>query len=167
MDKIPSADVFIGLFFLVGVAYTLLLRREKAVATLAATYMALVVTNTFGQTIFEFFNGNKVVANQIWIKSSASLTTVMIATFGLGIFFLSGAISNHFRKSDSTTTQVVILSALNIALIISSIFSFMAPDMRTHYLVGSYVAQVIVQNNLIWVVLPPIALIVLGFMRRD
>lgn len=166
MDKLPSVDLFIGLIFLVGVAYSLLLRREKAVATLAATYIALVVTNNFGQTIFEFFNGNKVVANQIWIRSNASLTTVMIVTFLLGIVFISGAISSHFRRADSSATEVIILSALNIALMISAIFSFMSPDMRAGYLAGSKIAQIIASNALIWTVLPPIALIGLGFTKK-
>lgn len=166
MDKIPSVDVFIGLFFVIGCAYTLLLRREKAVATLAATYMSLVIANAFGQTIFEFFNGNKVVANQIWVRSNASLTTVMIATFVIGIVFLSGAISTHIHRSESSAVEVIIISALNIALVISTIFSFMSPDMRAGYVAGSKIAQIIVQNNLIWIVLPPIGLLTLGFTRK-
>lgn len=166
MEKIPSVDVFIGLFFLIGCAYTLLLRREKAVATLAATYISLVVTNAFGQTIFEFFNGNKVVANQVWIRSNASLTTVMIVTFLIGIVFTSGAISSHIHRAQSSAIEVVIISALNIALIISAVFSFMSPDMRATYVAGSKIAQIIVQNNLVWILLPPLGLITLGFTRK-
>jgi hypothetical protein len=166
VGKLPGVDLFIGLIFVVGVTYTLLLRRDKAVSTLAATYIALVVTNNFGQTIFEFFNGNKVVANQIWIRSNASLTTVMIVTFLLLTVFLSGAISAHIHRAESSATEVIILSALNIALMISAIFSFMSPDMRANYLNGSKIAQIIASNTLIWTILPPLALIGLGFTKK-
>jgi hypothetical protein len=166
VDKLPSVDVFIGLFFVIGVAYTVLLRKEKAIATLAATYIALVITTSFGQTVFEFFNGNKVVANQIWVRSNASLTTVMIGLFILSIIFVSGAISASLRKADTGVVEIIIISALNVGLVISAIFSFMSPDIRTTYLAASKIAQIIVQYNLVWTVLPPIALIGLGFTRK-
>lgn len=166
MEKLPSVDLFIGLFFVVGCAYTLLLRREKAIATLAATYIALAVTNNFGQTIYEFFNGNKVIANQLWIRSNASLSTVMIVTFLILIVFISGAISSSVRRSDSSATEIIIISALNIALILSIIASYMTPAMRDHYIVISKIASIIAKNNLLWTVLPPFALVTLGFTRR-
>ena len=166
MDKLPAVDVFIGLFFVVGTAYTLLLRREKAVATLAATYMSLVITSSFGQNIYEFFNGNKVVANQIWVRSNASLMTVMVVTFLLGIVFISGAISASLKRGETSAVEVIIISALTVGLIISSIFSFMAPEMRESYMATSTIARLIMKYNLIWTVLPPIALLGLGFARK-
>lgn len=166
MEKLPSIDLFIGLFFVVGCSYTLFLRREKAVATLAATYISLAITSAIGQSIFEFFNGNKVVANQIWIRSNASLPSVMIGTFLLGVVFFGGAISGSMRRSDSSATEIIIISALNIALIISTIFIFMPPEMRTHYLEASKVASLVVKYNLFWTVAPPFALIALGFTRK-
>lgn len=166
MDKIPSVDIFIGLFFVVGCAYTLLLRREKAVATLAATYMSMVITANFGQSIYEFFNGNKVIANQIWIRSNASLTTVMVVTFLLGLVFISGAISASLKRGETSAVEVIIISALNVGLIISAVFSFMSPEMRDSYIHTSKVAQLITHYNLIWTVLPPIALLALGFARK-
>jgi hypothetical protein len=166
VDKLPSVDVFIGLFFVIGVAYSVLLRKEKAIATLAATYIALVITNSFGQTVFEFFNGNKVVANQIWIRSNASLSTVMIGLFLLSVVFISGAISASLRKADTGVMEIVIISALNVGLMISAVFSFMPTEMRDGYIQGSKIAQLIVHYPLIWTVLPPVALIALGFTRK-
>lgn len=166
MDKIPSIDVFIGLIFVVGCAYALLLRREKAVATLAGTYISLVITNTFGQTIYEFFNGNKVVANQIWIRSNASLSTVLVATFLLGIIFISGAISANIRRSDSSAIEVIVISALNIALVVSSIAGFVPSELKETYINGSRIAKIIVSQSTFFLVIPPIALIVLGFFSK-
>lgn len=166
MEKIPSVDVFIGLFFAVGCAYTVLLRREKAIATLAATYISLVVTNNFGQTIYEFFNGNKVLAGQIWVRSNASLTTVMIGTFLLGIIFFGGAISSSVHKSDSTAIEVTIISALTIALILSSVLTFMTPEMRDGFIATSKVVASIVKFGPAWAIVPPFALIALRITRK-
>ncbi|MCX6808355.1 MAG: hypothetical protein NTW50_01650 [Candidatus Berkelbacteria bacterium] len=64
--QLPSVDVFIGIFFLLGLAYGFLLQREKTITALCSVYIGLVIASSFSGSIFDLMNGNKVIANQIW-----------------------------------------------------------------------------------------------------
>lgn len=164
---VPTWDVFIGLAFAIGIAYGLILRREKTITFLCSTYVAMVVASNFSGYIFDFFNGNRVVADQVWIRSNASLSTVTIITFLVTAFFISGAINSQSSKSgDISFVEVAVYSALNIALIVTSILGFLPDEARAHYLEVSRAASFLFQWKTLWVMLPPIALIILNFRRK-
>ncbi|OGD62136.1 hypothetical protein A2215_03845 [Candidatus Berkelbacteria bacterium RIFOXYA2_FULL_43_10] len=164
---LPTWDVFIGLIFIVGIAYGLILRREKTITTLCSTYIGLVIATSFSSYIFDFFNGNKVVANQIWIRSSASLSTVSIATLLLATFLVSGAINSTSSKAgDVSFFEVIVYSSLNIALILSAVLGFLPEEARAGYLEASRFARILFDLKTLWVVLPPIALVILNFRRK-
>lgn len=165
--QLPSVDVFIGLFFLIGIAYCFLFQREKTVTTLCSVYMGIVIASSFSQTLFEFFNGNKVVANQIWIKSNASVSTIAIILLLTSIVLVSGVISSKSSKSDDTgALEIIVYSALTIALIISSIIGFLPEDVRNHYLNVSIAAKILFNYHTLFVVAPPVAIVMLGVKSK-
>ncbi len=164
---VPTWDVFIGLAFAIGIAYGLILRREKTITFLCSTYVAIVVASNFSGYIFDFFNGNRVVADQIWIRSNASLSTVTIITFLITSFFISGTINSQSSKSgDFSFLEVAVYSALNMALIITSVLGFLPEEARANYIDVSRFASFLYSYKTLWVMLPPIALIVLNFRRK-
>lgn len=167
MGKIPSWDVFIGLTFILGVAYGFILKREKTVTILCSTYIAMVMASSFTQYVFQFFQGNKVIGNQIWIKSNVSESTVAIALFLIVLFFVSGAIISASSSSgDLSPVEVIIYTALTMALIISTIIGFLPEVSRNNIIATSKVASIIYGLRTLWIITPPISLVILNFRRR-
>jgi len=167
MDKIPSWDVFIGLTFVLGVAYGFILKREKTITILCSTYVAIVMASNFTDYVFQFFQGNKVIANQIWVSSNVSSSTVAIALFLIVLVFVSGAINSSSSTSgDLSPLEVIIYIALTMALVISSIIGFL-PDMnRSNILSASKVATIIYGFRTLWIIAPPISLVLFNFRRK-
>jgi quinol-cytochrome oxidoreductase complex cytochrome b subunit len=166
--QLPSVDVFIGLFFLAGIVYGFLLQREKTITTLCSVYIGLVVASSFSQTIFEFFNGNKVIANQIWIRGNASTSTIAISLLLITTFFVSGAINSKNKKSEEISiVETVIYSALIVALILSSVLGFLPEATRNSYIHGSKLAKILYDFKTLFVIVPPIMLVVLNWKKKE
>jgi len=165
---LPSVDLFIGLFFLFGVAYGLLFQREKIITTLCSVYVGIVVAENFTTTVYQFFNGNKVVANQLWIKSNASASTISIVLLLTTILLISAAISVR-RRSDvnNSSTDSVLYSVLAVALILSSVLGFLPEATRNHYIEVSTIARYLFNYKTLLVILPPIVLVVTGFRSKN
>jgi len=167
MGKIPSWDVFIGLTFVLGVAYGFILKREKTITVLCSTYIAMVMASNFSEYVFQFFQGNKVIANQVWVKSNVSESTVAIALFLIVLFFVSGAINSAASGSgDLSPIEVIIYSALIMAIIISTIIGFLPEASRNNITAASRVASIIYGLRTLWIIAPPISLVILNFRRR-
>lgn len=164
---LPTWDVFIGLAFFVGIGYGFILRRDKTITTLCSVYIGLVIATYFSGAVFEFFNGNKIIANQLWIRSSLSLSTISIILFLLAIIFVSGAInSSNSRSGDISLFEVLVYSALMIALIISSILGFLPEESRNHYLEASRLARILYNMRTLLIITPPISLIALNLRHK-
>lgn len=164
---LPTWDVFIGLAFLVGIAYGFILRRDKTITTLCSVYIGLVISQSFSSYIFEFFNGNKVIANQLWIRSNAPLTTITIVLFLISIIFVSGAInSTNNRSGEISPIEVIVYSALTMALIVSSILGFLPEESRNHYLEASRFAKMLFEYRTLIVIVPPLSLIFLNMRHK-
>lgn len=164
----PSWDLAIVVFFLIGIAFGYILQREKIVATLLSVYVALVVTQVFSGNVLSFFQGDKVIFGQVWIKSGSSPFTVRVVIFMLVIMLLSakGGISGSKSKGIFSPIEIIAFSFLTTALILSSIFYFMPPESREAFMATSRMANFVIKYYLWWVILPPLAMIGLGFFRR-
>lgn len=164
---LPTWDVFIGLAFVIGIAYGFILRREKTITFLCSTYIGLVIASSFSQYVFDLFNGNKVVANQVWIHSNASTSTISIVLLLISAFFISGAINSTAKSGgDLSPLEIIIYSALNMALIISSIIGFLAPEKRDALIAASKFGSFLYSTRGLWVIIPPIALVILNFKKK-
>lgn len=167
MQQLPSVDIFIGLAFVIGIAYGFILKRDKTITTLCSVYMALVIASSFSETIYRFFNGNATIANQIWIKSNASLSTISIALFLLSILFISGAInSTASRSSDISPLEVIFYSGFTMALILSTVLSFLPAETSTHYIEISRAANILFSYRILIIVGAPIMIVILNFRKK-
>jgi len=167
MGKIPSWDVFIGLTFVLGIAYGFILKREKTITILCSTYIAMVMAGSFTDYVFQFFQGNKVIANQIWVKGNLSSSTVAIALFLIVLFFVSGAINSASSGGgDLSPVEVIVYCALTMALIISTIIGFLPEATRGNIISTSKVASIIYGLRTLWIIAPPISLVLLNFRRK-
>lgn len=164
----PSWDLAIVVFFMIGIAFGYILQREKIVATMLSVYVALIVTQVFSGNLLSFFQGDKVIFSQIWIKSGSSPFTVRVVLFMAVIMLLSakGGISSSKAKGIFSPIEIIGFSFLTTALILSSIFYFMPPESRDAFMANSRMATFVIKYYLWWVLLPVIAMIGLGFFRR-
>ena len=164
---LPSWDIFIGLTFAVGIGYGFVLRRDKTITLLCSVYIGMVIASTFSQDIFQFFNGNKVIANQIWIRSNAPISTIAIVLFIASVIFISGAInSSSNRAGDLSPLEVIAYSALTIGLIITTVIGFLPAETREHTLQVSLVAKYLYNFKTLLTVAGPLSIILLNFMRK-
>ena len=167
--QLPSWDVFIGLAFLFGIAYGFILQREKIIATLCSVYVGMVIASTFSQTIFDFFNGNKVIANQIWIKSNASVSTIAIVLFFITIIAVAGALNSRSggKNGEISMIEIFMYSSMMIALVIASVLGFMPEAVQAHAIQVSKAAAIIFQIKTFLIVSPPIILVIFGWRKKS
>lgn len=168
MTTVPSWDLFITLFFIIGLAYGFILQREKIVSTILSVYAALAVSNILVEPVSMFFKGDKTLFDQIWIRSDAQPFTIHLVLFIAVIVLLSakGALSGAKGRGAISHLEVLVYSALNTALIASSIFSFLPEPTRDAYANGSRFVTMIINYQEWWVVAPVAALLFFGFQRH-
>ncbi|TSC96422.1 MAG: Uncharacterized protein CEN88_361 [Candidatus Berkelbacteria bacterium Licking1014_2] len=166
---LPSWDLFLGLFFVVGIAYGLVMQRDKVIVTMTACYVAIVISQTFSDQLLSFFAGDKTLFNQIWIKSSASplavKTTIFLAVVAL-ITSRSGLASRSSR-SVMPPLEIIGHSFLNVTLVASSIFSFMPKEQQQAIAEASKLAKIIINFHIWWLILPVLLLLFTGYRRRN
>lgn len=168
MVVVPTWDLFITLFFVIVVGYGVILQREKIIATLVSTYVALAVATVWGETVFEFFNGNAILFNQFWIRSNLSEFSIKALLFAVIIILLTikGDFAVTMGKAEGLMTSVFVFvySFLNAGLIASSVLNFLPAVAKSSIVVSSNLAQSIVSYETTWIVAPALLMIVGGFL---
>ncbi len=165
---LPSWDLFITLFFIIGLAYGFILQREKIVATLMSVYAALTVSAILVDPVSQFFKGDKTLFNQIWIRSDTQPFTIHLVLFTAIIVLLSakGGIGGSRGRGVISHFEILVYSALNTALIVGSIFTFLPEPTRDAYVASSSLVKFIVSHQVWWLVGPVLAMIFFGFQRH-
>lgn len=167
MIHAPTWDLFIGLFFIIGVSYGFILQREKVVITLISIYAALVVTQIVTPFALGFFQGDKTVGS-IFVKANVSPFTIQTAIFGLIIILLtvrSGLVGRSGRGLLSPF-EVAVFSLLNSALILTTVLFFLPEEVRGSLADQSRFAKIIIQRHDLWTIAPVLFLIILGFRHN-
>lgn len=161
----PSWDLFITIFFIVGIAYGMMLQRERAVVTLMTIYVALVVTQLLADPVGRFFIGEKTI-NSFFIDSNVSPFTVQAGLFVATLILVSskGGLKGE-RQGNGLLAPVAVLtySFLNTALISTTLISYLPEASRTEFLAQSSMASFLAAHHLYWLLLPIIALIFFGW----
>lgn len=167
--NLPSWDLFLTLFFIIGIVYGFILQKDKVVITLISAYVALVVTSILTGPVGDFFAGNKTVANQMFIKSNASPFTISTLVFILTTALVSTKSGLAGKDSGGILSPIELLgySFLNTALILSSIISFMPESQQLAFESSSKIARFLIQYHTWWVILPVALLVVTGFLHKS
>lgn len=168
MTTLPTWDLFLILFFIIGVAYGFILQRDKTVITMISVYVALVITQIVAGPIQAFFTGDKTIFGQFFIHANVSSLTIQIIVFA-AIIALVSAKSGLAGKESGNMSPIEILgySALNTALIISSILFFMPEAMRNGFAETSKIASILIQYHIWWIIFPAALLVISGFWRKS
>lgn len=163
----PSWDLFIGLFFVVGVGYGLVLQRDRSVTTLLSAYVALIVAETWAVPISDFLNGNKAILN-VYIAGRVSPFGITAGLFVVFIILLaqkSGLRSG--RVNNMTSFEILLFSFFSTAIIIATILSFMPADQLAGILAQSKLATLLTKYHTPLIIVPPMAVIFFGVRRGE
>lgn len=164
----PSWDLFIAIFFIIGVAYGFILQREKVVVTLVTVYVSLVATQTLMPLVLQFFAGDKTLFNSIYLRANASPFGIQASLFTILIVLLTvrSGLTGHRSRGFLIPIEVLIYSALNSALVLSSILSFMPAEAQASLATSSKFAKLIIAHHTWWLVLPVLMLILTGIRAK-
>jgi hypothetical protein len=141
--KFITWDVGIVAAFGILLAYSLLIRKHKSLATLVSIYIAYVVTSIWGGRVEQFFSGDRVLLKQFWIKSSTSPFTIQVIFLLVVTLLLSSFIKLGSKKARYSPLEVALytISALGLAVLFMT--TFMSPEMRAQVMSTSKIVPFI------------------------
>lgn len=168
MQTVPSWDLFLTIFFIVSIGYSFVLQRDKVVVTLLAIYAGIVMANVLGAPLQAFFNGDKTVANQLFIRANTNPFTIQAGIFLLTTVLVSirSGLGGRGSTSGLSAFELGLFSFLNSALILAAVFSFMPPESKQHFADTSRIARMIISKEVWWYIAPLIALVATGGLGR-
>lgn len=170
VQTVPSWDLFLAIFFVVSIGYSFVLQRDKVVVTLLGIYAGIVMAQVLGEPLQAFFQGDKTIGNQLFIKANASPFTIAAGIFLVTTILVSVRSGLGNRSSGGgklTMFELALFSFLNSALILTAVFSFMAPEARATFAEHSRIARVFIDREVWWMVAPLIALIATGGLGKS
>ncbi|OGD63081.1 hypothetical protein A3A71_03790 [Candidatus Berkelbacteria bacterium RIFCSPLOWO2_01_FULL_50_28] len=171
MQAVPSWDLFLTIFFIVSIGYSFVLQRDKVVVTLLAIYAGIVVATVIGPSAQDFFQGNKTVGDQLFVKANASPFSVSAGLFILTTIVVSvrSGLGRGGSSSSSKLSafELALFSFLNSALILTAIFSFMDKEAATQFAAHSRIARIFIDRELWWTIAPIIALVATGGLGKS
>ncbi len=111
-------------------AYTLIIRKHKALATLVSVYVAYFVAASWGARLAQLFSGDRVLFNQVWIKGAltpfiAQAFLLIVFTFVLSAFLKLGG-----SRARYSVVEVVLYSICTVAVTIMFLTLFMTAEGR-------------------------------------
>lgn len=165
----PSWDLFIGLFFVVVIGYGFVLQRDKVIVTLLSIYVGIVVANTFSPVVQKFFAGEQTIGDSVFIRSSASPFAIEAALFGLTLILVGAksGLTSKTTKGILSPIELITYSALNAALVLSTIFGFMDEASRAHIIETSKIGRIVLQYTNLWLVAPLLFMFLTGGLGKS
>ena len=172
MQAVPSWDLFLAIFFIVSIGYSFVLQRDKVIVTLLSIYAGIVIAQMLGGPLQQFFNGDKTVANQLFIRANTNPFSIQSGLFLLTTILLAvrsglGSRSSSSSRGALSPFELGLFSFLNSALILAAVFSFMTPDAQALFASHSRIGKVIIDHIAWWMVAPLIAVIATGGLGKS
>lgn len=140
-------------------AYSLLLRKHKALATLVSVYIAYLMTSTWGSFVAQFFTGDRVLFKSVWIQANLNTYTIQAILLVATTLLLSTFLKLGGKRSRYSFIEVVIYAVFTLALAVMFIISFMSPDIRQAAFASSHILPIVYQFRQ-WVLGLPVLLMV-------
>jgi len=163
MQNMPSWDLFLLVFFIVSIGYSFILQRDKVVVTMLSIYVGYVVASLFGPTVQDFFQGDKTIGGQLFVRANLNPFLIQLGVFVATTVLISARSGiGRLNRSVLSTFELSVFSVLNATLILTIIFSFMSDEVSQQFQEISRIASVIISRESWWFIAPVIAIIVTG-----
>lgn len=147
-------------------AYSFLIKRHKALASLVSVYIAYLVVLTWGDKVVGLFVGDRVVFNSVWIKSNAPSYVIQAITFVSVSFILMNFLKLSGKRSKYSLPEITVYSICAVALATVYVISFLPLDVRNQVVAGSKIVPYL-YNYREWVVLAPVLVMIFFGLYHD
>ena len=170
----PTWDLFIIIFFIIAIVFGIAMGRERSMVGIIAAYMGLVVSNVWGNSIYNMMGGGvgTQMGSALSFSATASPFFIKAAIFILVLVlliikgdFLKRAVTSHAGVGSILASGLY--SFLNAGIIIIALVSFLGDSQRTDLLTQSHFINLIQQYQVWWMVLPVVLIVVLGFKEKE
>lgn len=140
-------------------AYTILIRRHKSLATLMSVYMAYFVAASWGSRLAQLFSGDRVLFNQVWVRGAltpfvAEGLLLVIFTFVLSAFLKLGGSRTRYSM-----IEVIVYCVCTVGVGVMFLTLFMSPEGREAIFQHSKILPLIYQWR-DWVLMVPVFVII-------
>lgn len=160
-------DIGIGGVAAILTAYSILIRKHRSLATLVSAYVAYFVATGWSQRIADFFNGDRVLFNNVWIKANATNFSVSVTLLVLFTVLLSSFIKLGGKRSKYSALEVGAYSVCTTALLLLFILLLMPDALRATVLTTSKIAPYVYEWREYVLVAPVFVMIYFGIYRND
>lgn len=161
---LPTWDLLITLMMIVGIGYGIVMQRERILSTLVGVYIGMAVAQNWGPKVYDFFTGDAVILDQLWIRLNVSPFAVKAFIFATVVILLTvrSDFAKSIKQSSSPLSGIMVIaySFLTTTLAISAVLSFLPSPQLNAILERSNLAEFIIGNFNLWLILPVIAMIV-------
>lgn len=158
----------VGILVVAGVlgAYSLFIRKHKALATLVSVYIAYFVATSWGSWIAGFFTGDRMI-NNVWIKANATPFAVQAILLILFTVLLSTFMKLGGRRSRYSTVEVVAYAVCTVLLLLMFVLLLMSPEQLAGVLGSSKIAPFVYQWREWVLVLPVFVMVYFGIFGDE
>ena len=163
-----SWDLFAGILLVIGVVYGFALQRERIFTSLMSIYVGIVIAGIWSQSLFNFFEGKKMLFNSVWVNANTTPSTVGIVIFMIVVVIISAKAPIGFMRSWSAVTPIetVAYSLLNMILFLLTIYRMLPADLQAKIITQSkFIGPVNNLYNILLIV--PLVLLVIVTSRRN
>ena len=148
-------------------AYSLLLRKHKALATLVSVYVAYLITSSFGSFVVQFFTGDRVLFKSVWIQANLSAYSIQAVLLVITALLISTFMKLGGKKLRYSALEVTLYAIATLALSIMFIISFMPPETRDTAFAGSHILPLVYQFRQ-WVLgIPVLLMVIFGIFKSE
>lgn len=170
----PSWDLFIIIFFIIATVFGIAMGRERSMVGIIAAYMGLVVSNIWGNAIYNLMGGGvgAQMGNALTLTATPSPFFIKAGIFVIILVlliikgdFLKRALTSHVGFWSIITSGIY--SFLNAGIIVIALVSFLGDAQRTDLLGQSNLINLIQQYQVWWMTLPVALMIILGFKEKE
>lgn len=151
----------IGIIAALGLilAYTLLIRKHKSLATLLSVYVAYFVAASWGGKLSQLLSGDRVLFNQVWIKGAVTPFVAQAALLVIFTFILSAFLKLGGSRSRYSLIEVVIYGLCTVGVGVMFLTLFMTPEVRDQFFVQSQILPLVYQWR-DWILMVPVFVII-------
>lgn len=140
-------------------AYTILIRRHKSLATLMSVYMSYFVAASWGTRLAALFSGDRVLFNQVWVRGVltpfvAQALLLVVFTFVISAFLKLGG-----SRSRYSLLEVIIYAVCTVGVGVMFLTLFMTPETRDALFQHSKILPYMYQWR-DWILMVPVFVII-------
>ena len=148
-------------------AYSLILQKHKALATLISVYVAYLTTSTWGSFVAQFFTGDRVLFKSVWIQANLNTYTVQAGLLVCTALLLSTFLKLGGKRTRYSMLEVTIYATTTLALAVMFIISFMPIEVRQDAFSSSHILPLIYQFRQ-WILgIPVLLMIIFGIFTSE